>query len=322
MNTAIELSLVCTVDAMEKSIALAEDWFEEVERLFSRFRRDSELCRINQANGAPVLVSTLMLDLLQLSEQYRRQTSGIFSPYVGRQLVEAGYDRSFEQLEQLKEFTVDGIGDRNGSQARDSNPEPINLVPSPLQLDMGMRAVTLEAGVQLDFGGIAKSWATQQLARWLRTHYDISTGLVNAGGDLEAWHHEHHAEGPRWQLNVDMPLMASDGAILQRVNNGSMATSGMHRRRWLTQQGAKHHLIHPLTGRPSASDVVQCTVSGENLIDCEIWAKTICIVGKQLGLAMLQERAPAYEALLVDKAGLLTWHGTGWNKAMATKVGG
>ncbi|EFM09385.1 ApbE family lipoprotein [Paenibacillus curdlanolyticus YK9] len=316
MNTAIELSLVCAGDTMENAIQLAQDWFEEVERVFSRFRSDSELSRMNRANGAPVLASTMFIDLLQLSEQYHKQTLGAFSPYVGRQLAEAGYNRSFEQLAGLQENN-DSVADASGFPIRES----VGLVQSPFQLDFGMRAITLDADVQLDFGGIAKGWAAEQLVRWLQTHYEMVTGLVNAGGDLQAWHHEAAAEEPRWLLRIDLPSADSGEAFHQRVNYGAMATSGSHRRRWKVGQETKHHLIDPFTGQPSDSGIVQCTVFGRNLIDCEVWAKTICIVGKERGIAMLQERAPCYEALLVDHAGNVTEHGAGWARTKMTEAG-
>jgi thiamine biosynthesis lipoprotein len=49
---------------------------------------------------------------------------------------------------------------------------------------------------------------------------------------------------------------------------------------------------------PSNSDVVQCTVIGKNAVECEIWAKVICILGCEDGLSLFADKTDQYEALL------------------------
>jgi thiamine biosynthesis lipoprotein len=49
---------------------------------------------------------------------------------------------------------------------------------------------------------------------------------------------------------------------------------------------------------PSDNDVVQCTVTGKNVVDCEIWAKVIPIMGLTAGLELLAEKTENYEALV------------------------
>jgi thiamine biosynthesis lipoprotein len=77
-----------------------------------------------------------------------------------------------------------------------------------------------------------------------------------------------------------------------------VATSSKLGRHWQTEQGNMHHIIDPRTMLPSNNDVVQCTVSGKNVVDCEIWAKVICIMGITAGLELLAEKTENYDALL------------------------
>jgi thiamine biosynthesis lipoprotein len=59
-----------------------------------------------------------------------------------------------------------------------------------------------------------------------------------------------------------------------------------------------HHLLDPATGTSADSEVVQCTVSGPDAVECEIWAKVLCIAGRERGLALMRSRARGYEAVL------------------------
>lgn len=60
---------------------------------------------------------------------------------------------------------------------------------------------------------------------------------------------------------------------------------------------------------PSVSDVVQCTVTGLNLMDCEIWAKVICIMGSEAGIQLLRDHTDHYEALLFTSAHEIHFYG-------------
>ena len=80
-------------------------WFEEWEQSLSRFRSDSELCRLNQNlnPGSPIPVSEVLWDVYQTSLEAERLTEGSVNPLILDALIYAGYDKSFEQI--LNEHT-------------------------------------------------------------------------------------------------------------------------------------------------------------------------------------------------------------------------
>ncbi|PWV98464.1 thiamine biosynthesis lipoprotein [Paenibacillus cellulosilyticus] len=316
MNTDIELSLVCDGYAMSEAVELAVDWYEEVEQVFSRFRPDSELSRINRTagSGAPVMISSMMRDVLQLTLWYQQTTGGIFSPFVGGSMNKAGYDRSFELLSRVgmsRELLDDDIHD-NVEQVVDIKRAYDGRMQSPMVLDIAMQSVQLVPGTQLDLGGIVKGWATAKLSQWLCMRYGIRAGLVNAGGDLHAWN-DGNGE-PIWRIDVQDPIAGDDGTIYRMMGQGAVATSGTLGRQWRTGQGVAHHLIDTRTGCPSRSGIVQCTVSGPDLIACEVWAKTICIQGEAALQRMTSQLPPSYDALIIDQQGMLRYTGPAWLK--------
>src|SRR4051812_22178237 len=99
MNTGIACTVPCASEKEREQLELdAISWFRYVEERFSRFRPTSELVRLNERAGADCLVSSAMLEVLQLAETYRKLTDGAFDPFIHRALERSGYDRSFEQL--------------------------------------------------------------------------------------------------------------------------------------------------------------------------------------------------------------------------------
>ena len=80
MNTEV---IVTARDRDEASLAREiAAIFWNAERCFSRFRRDSELGRLNRAHG-PVTVSVEMLDALCRARSYTEMTGGLFDPGIG-----------------------------------------------------------------------------------------------------------------------------------------------------------------------------------------------------------------------------------------------
>ncbi len=118
---------------------------DDLESRWSRFLPDSELSRLNAADGRPVMVTSVTFELISRAVDGWQQTGGRFDPTVLPALVAAGYDRSFETVE------------------RDA-PEPAaHSAPAPgcaeLSLDPIVRSVTLPPGLALDLGGIGKGFA-------------------------------------------------------------------------------------------------------------------------------------------------------------------
>ena len=70
------------------------------EQALSRFRRDSDLSRLNAARGESVTVDERLIEVLRVALRIREETGGRFDPTILPALVATGYDRSFEQLEE------------------------------------------------------------------------------------------------------------------------------------------------------------------------------------------------------------------------------
>ncbi len=305
MNTNIEAVLYGSDEDNHHEYKSIYNWFHKVEQTFSRFLPDSECSKLNLTSGKLCLVSEPMLEVLLLAEQYRAKTDGVFNIFLLNALQQAGYRESFERLN----------GERADVSVEDG---PQAGIDEPIFIDAVMKSVRLPSGAKMDLGGIVKGWSVRRISEWLQHNRHITRGIVNAGGDLAVW--GGAGESGPWTVGIEHPWRQDEEIGLLSLYKGSAATSSTLGRQWQTERGAMHHLIDPRTMKPSQSDVVQCTVSGADVLECEIWAKVICITGSEDGIERLQRYTAGYEAVLFTKDRKVIFCGN--KDSLAVKWGG
>ncbi|MFN8110396.1 MAG: FAD:protein FMN transferase [Thermoleophilia bacterium] len=222
-----------------------------LEALLSRFRPDSELSRLNASGRMAVGPDLLALTRTALAE--RERTGGRFDPTVHEAMVAAGYDRTFEEVP--RDGEAPGL--------------PAHPCGGHVHVDERSGIVTLDPGVLLDLGGIAKGYAADRVADILAA---AGPALASVGGDIAV-------RGPRiggpWTVGV-----ATGGAPLTlALEGGALATSGRDRRWWTRGGHRMHHIIDPSTGEPAHTDLLRVTVVAHCGTRAEATAKALMISG-------------------------------------------
>ncbi len=247
----------------------AADVLEALEARWSRFRPTSELCRLNEHAGRPVVVSPETFELIGRAIEAWRLTGGRFDPTVLHALVSLGYDRDFQSVER-------------------DRPEPTPTVdPAPgcasIELDPLVQSVKLPPGVALDLGGIGKGRAADLLASEL-VDAGAAGACVNLGGDLRL---AGEPPGPQgWIIEIDDPFATGDAGTVSLVS-GAVATSTRLRRAWVRDGVPLHHLVDPATGGPAASGLASVTVLAGEAWWAEVLAKAAFVAGPEEGAQLL-----------------------------------
>ena len=187
--------------------------------------RRASSARINEAAGAPVVVSSDTFALIARAVDAWRDTGGRYDPTVLAALEAAGYDRDFDDVHTSARIRATR---RRSGMCR-------------IELDPLVSSVRLPPGA-LDLGGIGKGYAADGVSAEL---LDAACGVRGVG---EPGRRPPPGRGARphgWVVDVDDPSRpAHRGA---RVGEGAVATStrcGGRGRGGL----ALHHLIDPRTG--------------------------------------------------------------------------
>jgi thiamine biosynthesis lipoprotein len=63
------------------------------------------------------------------------------------------------------------------------------------------------------------------------------------------------------------------------LGGGAVATSGIGRRIWRTDDGFAHHLLDPATGRPAWTGLIQATALAATALEAETLAKAALLSG-------------------------------------------
>ena len=242
---------VLVVGASSGERGAVESLFIGRERMFSRFRPESELNSVNAEAGTAVRVSREFADMLRLALDAARETGGLVQPTLGAELEAAGYDADFPLL------------------AEDGVPTPTVRARRERSVHLYGRTVVFPADVRLDLNGVVKGKTVDDALALLD-----GDGFVCAGGDLAV----------RGSLVASLP---HGGSV--RLLRGALATSGSDRRRWVRGGELRHHLIDPATGAPSTSPWLQVTVCGATCVGADIAAKAAFLGGKE-GPAWLDAR--------------------------------
>jgi len=272
----------------QNALQAVERFFAKSESRLSRFRRDSELSRLNRSAGQPFDASPQLYNLVEQALFWRDRTGGIFDPAILPALVAHGYDRSFTLMAAERAPVAPAVAHPAHRSTTPIDSTAIILGPG--------RQIYLPPSMALDLGGIAKGWTAQQavyrLGMW-------GPGMVDAGGDIAC---TGRPPGEPWVVSVADPLDDAQDLAFLDLTGAAVATSSRARRQWMYDGASVHHLIDPRTGAPAQTNVLSATVVAPRLPDAEIHAKTVLILGETQGTAYLSA-LPKVSALLVMENG-------------------
>jgi thiamine biosynthesis lipoprotein len=197
-----------------------------IEAKWSRYRAFNVVHQINGADGQTVVVDDETARLIDYAAALHELSGGRFDVTSGVLREAWNFDGSDRLPEPAR---VAALLERVGwRRARWSAPE-----------------LTLEPGMQIDFGGIGKEYAVDSAAAAVR-HLTTSC-LLNFGGDLLAL--GPSAGGRPWRVGIE--ALAGGGAARElELARGALATSG-DSRRFLVKDGKRYgHVLDPRTGWP------------------------------------------------------------------------
>jgi thiamine biosynthesis lipoprotein len=233
-----------------------------IERKFSRYLADSEVDRINRADGRPVNVDEETAHLLDYAATCYEMSGGMFD-------ITSGALR--------RAWKFDG-GDR----------VPTEEAVADLLRHVGWRRVTwanrtltMPAGMEIDLGGVGKEYAVDRASALVAAEIPEAF-VVNFGGDLYA---SGARRGPRpWGIGLDDPEKTGRAAIYRiELNRGGLATSGDARRYVLWNGKRFGHILNPKTGWPIEDAPRSVTVVASTCVEAGTLSTLAYLRGPEAG---------------------------------------
>lgn len=273
---------LCCVSGIASKQALqqAVDRCLFFEQTLSARREDSDVWRINTANGGKVRVQPETADLIRKSLHYSEVSGGLFDITIG----------TVSLLWDFHEGVVPADADITAALAH-----------------IGYRGVMVEGDTvqladplaRIDLGGIAKGYIADDLARLLAEAGEESA-CINLGGNVKVIGSK--ADGNPWTIGV-RDAQAGSSKIVATVSStgGSLVTSGLYERRFERGGRSYWHILDPRTGYPAESAIVSASVYAQESLDGDGLTKPLFMLGEEEALAFLEDQGA--QGLLLDAGG-------------------
>ncbi len=287
MGTLFTITLYAR--ALPEATSAAEAAFKRIDTLediLSDYQADSELLRLcDQPEGKPVPVSPELFDVLQRAQQIAALSDGAFDVTVGPYVRLWRFARTRKVLPHPTEVAEASaaVGYRK------------------LRLDPHTCTVTLLVPkMRLDVGGIAKGYAADKALELLKGR-GINRALVAASGDIAIGDPPPGQAG--WSVGITgIDALANELSRTVLLHNAGVSTSG-DTEQFIEIGGVRYsHILNPATGL-GLTNRIQATVIAPNATTTDAIATTVCVLGVERGLAVVEKLPNAATLILLKQDG-------------------
>ena len=249
-------------NAPEDFYPIAQKIAEEawrIEQKYSRYIKDSILSKINNSKNSAVTVDPETFHLLTLSDTLWRESGGKFD-------ISSGILRKLWMFNQQSELP-----------SKSSIQKILDYIGWD-KVTFNQDEITLPEGMEIDFGGIGKEYATDRCAD-IGAQLSPNRLLVNLGGDIAVRGKEDTQSS--WQISIESK--EGNGKIWKTfcINSGAVATSGDVYKSFIVNGKRYGHIINALTGYPIEHAPRTVTVAAPNCTEAGILSTLAILQGDE-----------------------------------------
>ena len=273
MGNTFEITVVADDEewASEK-ITRAIEEIRRIEKLLTTFDDRSQTNQVNQQAGiAPVRVDCEVFDIIKRSLKISQITDGAFDITYG------SIDRRLWNFDQTMTQLPDPATARACVQL-------INYKNVMLDDEEGT-VMLKEKGMRIGFGGIGKGYAADR-AKALLMKEGVSSGIVNASGDLITWGVQ--ADQKPWTIGIAHPDDARTAFSSLNISDLAIATSGNYEK-YVMIDGKKYsHTINPKTGMP-VTGIKSVTIISPYAEIADAMTTPVMVMGVKAGIQLIDQ---------------------------------
>jgi len=269
------LGTICIVNLYEKGTEERYDEifarFSQIHDEFSLGKKGSDLYNINtRAFKEDVVVSDDVFKVLLASQKISSLTDGNF-------------DISVEPLVSLWHINTSSPHVATQSEIEALLPlvDYKNIV-----LNTEKKSVRfLKEGMEIDFGGIAKGFAADEVVKICKKH-KIKKAVIDLGGNIYVYGKKAGKE--LWNVGVKNPEFPDEAPLLKlSLPQTSIVTSGVYERFFEEGEKRYHHILSPKNGFPAENNLYSVTVICENSMIADALSTAFFVLGKEKALKLL-----------------------------------
>jgi len=270
------------VEVISPDVRSAAFVFEEVKRIegiFSIYKSESEVSRLNQ--DGRINASRDMLYLVKKSKEFWQMSNGAFDITIGPLMDIWGFTN--------KQFRIPDKAEIAKALERVGFDKII--------IDEAKGVIEFKApGMRLDLGAIAAGYAVDCAISRLKRE-GIKDCVINAGGDIYCMGAKF---GNPWTVAIRNPRK---NRLMEyvKLNNEAITTSGDYHNYFIKDNKRYSHIFDPRTGCPAQSGAISVTVIAPDCLTADALATAIFVLGKKDGEA-LAGKIPGVQAKIIEEA--------------------
>ncbi|MDD5259468.1 MAG: FAD:protein FMN transferase [bacterium] len=277
LGTVIEIKIVDTdSQKARQALSAAFDEISRIEKLMSHFNRDSALSHLNKKGYTE---DKELYALISKAVEISKITDGGFDVTVGPLMSLWDFKAQTPRVPSTQQISQ----------------KLKNIGYKYINFDSNKSRIMIKKGIDIDLGGIAKGYATDQAVAILQEQ-GIHTALVNSGGDIRA------IGDKEWRIGLKNPR-GNDILVAITVKNKAVITSGDYERYFIKDGRRYHHILDPHTGYP-ADQCQSVTVIAPTATAAVALAKGIFVAGPEKGLGIVTSQSQT-ETIIIDNQGSL-----------------
>ncbi len=267
----------------EKHIDFVIAEITRIEYLISEWIPTTQVSLINANAGIqPVKVDKELIDLAERAIQISELTNGAF-------------DISFAAMEKIWKFDGSAMLMPPRATIKKAK-EKVGYKKIIINKDSSTVFLVLK-GMKIGFSALGEGYAADKCKEMMLA-MGITSGLINATGDIQAWGKE--PDGQPWTIGINDPFRFGELIGILPIE-GAITTSGSYEK-FITVNGKRYaHIINPATGYP-ASGLTSVTVMGPNTEFANALSTSIMVLGKKKGLRLIKS-FPFYSCIIIADNG-------------------
>lgn len=156
--------------------------------------------------------------------------------------------------------------------------------------------------LQYDFGGIAKGYTSDSVAKLMR-ECGVKSAILNLGGNVMTIGKK--PDGSDWKVAIKSPDTSMENLGVLSVYDKAVITSGGYERCFEADGKSYHHIIDPKTGYPAESGLVSVTIISKDATLADALSTALFVMGKDNAIAFWRKYADDFDFVLYDNKGEL-----------------
>lgn len=197
-------------------------------------------------------------------------------------------------------------GFTTGAYAVPSGDEIAALLPLVDYTQVGLdgSSAVLSPGMEIDLGSVAKGYAGDVLAAFLRQS-GVTSALLDLGGNIQAVGAK--PDGSPWRIGVRDPEGEGNLGVVTAEDKAVITSGGYER--YFEKDGTRYwHILDPKTGSPARSGLASVTVVGESGLLCDALSTALFVMGRDGAVAFWRDNCSDlhFDLVLVEEDGSIT----------------